>query len=75
MKCSDTISRAPQEVYLIATTDNQDVEIYVQNDCQQVLEKYFNDAMGECASFISNWHSDIDLLSIFIAKMRWDVYI
>ena len=59
----------------IEDTEGSAAEMRAGNDWQQALEKDFTEAMGERASSTSNGHSDIRLLSAFIAKMRWDVCI
>ena len=50
-----------------------DADIHTGNDWQQALELDFKEAMVERASSTSNAHSNICLLSAFIAKMKWDV--
>lgn len=59
----------------IEDKEGSDTEMHAGNDWQQALEQDFKEAMGERTSSASNGHSDIRLLSAFIAKMRWDVCI
>ena len=59
----------------IEDAEGSDTEMHAANDWQQVLEQDFKEAMDERASSTSNGHSDIRLLSAFIAKMRWDLCI
>jgi hypothetical protein len=82
MKWSENIARCNVQMpfegnlkkyFQIEDTEGQEDEIDVQNDWKQALEQDYKETMAEHDTIASKGHSDVRLLSAFIAKMRWDI--
>src|SRR5579864_6529191 len=59
----------------IEVTGDEDVEMDTRKDWKEMLDQEFQETMATDTSGAAKRHSDVRLLSAFIAKVRWDLLV